>query len=40
MQRVPVRIHVQADDETRRVLLPGLSADVNVDTRDDGQHHG
>ncbi|WP_414451033.1 HlyD family secretion protein [Burkholderia sp. 22PA0099] len=40
VQRVPVRIHVQANDETRRVLLPGLSVDVNVDTRDDGQHHG
>ncbi|WP_420978631.1 HlyD family secretion protein [Burkholderia gladioli] len=40
VQRVPVRIHVDTDDETRRVLLPGLSVDVNVDTRDDGQHHG
>ncbi|MBN3726145.1 HlyD family secretion protein [Burkholderia sp. Ac-20379] len=40
VQRVPVRIHVQTDDDTRRVLLPGLSVDVNVDTRDDGQHHG
>ncbi len=40
VQRVPVRIHVDTDDETRRVLLPGLSVDVDVDTRDDGQHHG
>ncbi|NIE85306.1 MULTISPECIES: HlyD family secretion protein [unclassified Burkholderia] len=40
VQRVPVRIHVDTDDETRRVLLPGLSVDVDIDTRDDGQHHG
>jgi membrane fusion protein, multidrug efflux system len=33
VQRVPVRIHVDMGQETRRVLVPGLSATVNVDTR-------
>ncbi|WP_246795907.1 HlyD family secretion protein [Burkholderia perseverans] len=40
VQRVPVRIHVDTDDETRRVLLPGLSVNVDVDTRGDGNQHG
>ncbi|MBI0327380.1 HlyD family secretion protein [Burkholderia plantarii] len=40
VQRVPVRIHVDTDDEARRVLLPGLSVNVDVDTRDDGNQHG
>ncbi|KAF1007563.1 MAG: HlyD family secretion protein [Burkholderia sp.] len=40
VQRVPVRIHIDTDDETRHVLLPGLSVNVDVDTRDDGLHHG
>jgi membrane fusion protein (multidrug efflux system) len=34
VQRVPVRIAVDASAETRRVLLPGLSLKVEVDTRD------
>jgi membrane fusion protein (multidrug efflux system) len=33
VQRVPVRIHVDMGQETRRVLVPGLSVTVNVDTR-------
>lgn len=33
VQRVPVRIHVTAGDEARKVLVPGLSVTVNVDTR-------
>jgi len=33
VQRVPVRIRVQADAQTRSVLLPGLSVTVDVDTR-------
>jgi membrane fusion protein, multidrug efflux system len=33
VQRVPVRIHVDADEEARKVLLPGLSVTVKVDTR-------
>ncbi|ACR30088.1 HlyD family secretion protein [Burkholderia glumae] len=40
VQRVPVRIHVDTDDQARRVLLPGLSVTVDVDTRDDGNQHG
>jgi DHA2 family multidrug resistance protein len=32
VQRVPVRIHVDAGPEARRVLLAGLSATVKVDT--------
>jgi membrane fusion protein (multidrug efflux system) len=32
VQRVPVRISVNAGPEARRVLLPGLSAEVAVDT--------
>jgi membrane fusion protein (multidrug efflux system) len=33
VQRVPVRIHIDAGQETRNVLLPGLSVTVSVDTR-------
>lgn len=33
VQRVPVRIAVDASAETRRVLVPGLSLKVDVDTR-------
>jgi membrane fusion protein (multidrug efflux system) len=32
VQRVPVRIHVDADADARQVLLPGLSVTVTVDT--------
>jgi membrane fusion protein (multidrug efflux system) len=33
VQRVPVRIHVEAGEEARNVLVPGLSVTVKVDTR-------
>ncbi|CAM2165486.1 membrane fusion protein, multidrug efflux system [Paraburkholderia sacchari] len=33
VQRVPVRIRVDTGPETRRVLLPGMSVTVDVDTR-------
>nr|WP_174293185.1 HlyD family secretion protein [Sphingomonas bacterium] len=33
VQRVPVRIRVDAGDQARRVLVPGLSVSVSVDTR-------
>jgi membrane fusion protein (multidrug efflux system) len=33
VQRVPVRIRVQATPEAQRVLVPGLSATAKVDTR-------
>ncbi len=33
VQRVPVRIRVDANQETRNLLLPGLSVTVRVDTR-------
>jgi membrane fusion protein (multidrug efflux system) len=33
VQRVPVRIHVDAGGEARKVLVPGLSVTVRVDTR-------
>lgn len=33
VQRVPVRIHVEAGEEARKVLVPGLSVSVKVDTR-------
>ncbi len=33
VQRVPVRIRVDADAQTRSLLLPGLSVTVDVDTR-------
>ena len=34
VQRVPVRIRVDAGREARSVLVPGLSVTVHVDTRD------
>ena len=33
VQRVPVRIHVDLGQEARKVLVPGLSVTVRVDTR-------
>jgi membrane fusion protein (multidrug efflux system) len=33
VQRVPVRIHVDAGEEAHKVLVPGLSVTVKVDTR-------
>ncbi len=33
VQRVPVKIHIDAGAETRNLLLPGLSVTVYVDTR-------
>jgi membrane fusion protein (multidrug efflux system) len=33
VQRVPVRIHIDAGDEARSLLVPGLSVTVKVDTR-------
>ncbi|MDE1181840.1 HlyD family secretion protein [Paraburkholderia sp.] len=33
VQRVPVRIHLDVGAETRKVLLPGMSVNVDVDTR-------
>jgi membrane fusion protein (multidrug efflux system) len=33
VQRVPVRIHVDAGEEARKVLVPGLSVTVKVDTK-------
>ncbi|GHC86058.1 HlyD family secretion protein [Novosphingobium pokkalii] len=33
VQRVPVRIRINAGEESRKVLVPGLSLTVNVDTR-------
>jgi membrane fusion protein, multidrug efflux system len=33
VQRVPVRIRVDTGPETRKVLLPGLSVTVEVDTQ-------
>ena len=38
VQRVPVRIRIEADDSTRQRLVPGLSVTVDVDTR--GSQHG
>jgi membrane fusion protein (multidrug efflux system) len=35
VQRVPVRIHIDTDEQTRKLLLPGLSVTVEVDTRND-----
>lgn len=40
VQRVPVRIRVQADPGLRPALVPGLSVTVDVDTRDDGRSGG
>jgi len=39
VQRVPVRIHIDASDETRAVLLPGLSVTVRIDTRSGRDSH-
>jgi membrane fusion protein (multidrug efflux system) len=36
VQRVPVRFRIEADDATRARLIPGLSVDVSVDTRQAG----
>ncbi len=33
VQRIPVRIAIDAGQETRQLLVPGMSADVTVDTR-------
>ena len=33
VQRIPVRIHIDAGDEARSVLVPGLSVTVHIDTR-------
>ncbi len=33
VQRIPVRIAIDAGEKTRRLLVPGMSADVTVDTR-------
>jgi membrane fusion protein (multidrug efflux system) len=41
VQRVPVRIAIDAGPDARRVLVPGLSVTVTVDTvaaKDDGRH--
>jgi membrane fusion protein, multidrug efflux system len=46
VQRVPVRIRLDANEQTRKLLVPGLSVTVNVDTRDEhptntaGNSHG
>jgi membrane fusion protein (multidrug efflux system) len=36
VQRVPVRIHIETNEQTRALLLPGLSVTVRVDTRNEG----
>jgi len=36
VQRVPVRIRVDATEQQRNVLIPGMSVEVTVDTREDG----
>jgi multidrug resistance efflux pump len=33
VQRIPVRIAIQAGPEVRRLLIPGMSVHVTVDTR-------
>jgi membrane fusion protein (multidrug efflux system) len=33
VQRVPVRIRIEADDKVRRLLVPGLSVTAVVDTK-------
>jgi membrane fusion protein (multidrug efflux system) len=38
VQRVPVRVRVDADAATKALLLPGLSVTVTIDTRGDGGH--
>jgi len=37
VQRVPVRIRIDADPQTSKLLLPGLSVTVDVDTRSERQ---
>ena len=37
VQRVPVRIRLDTDETTRKLLVPGLSVTVEVDTRDPGE---
>ncbi|GLQ95481.1 HlyD family secretion protein [Dyella acidisoli] len=37
VQRVPVRIRLDTDEKTRKLLLPGLSVTVEVDTREPGE---
>jgi membrane fusion protein (multidrug efflux system) len=37
VQRVPVRIRLQADAATRERLLPGLSVTVDIDTKQEGE---
>jgi membrane fusion protein, multidrug efflux system len=36
VQRVPVRIRIDTDEQTRKLLVPGLSVTVDVDTRSAG----
>jgi len=36
VQRVPVRIRIDTNDQTRKQLVPGLSVTVDVDTRAEG----
>src|SRR3546814_8737434 len=33
VQRIPVRIAIDAGPETRKLLVPGMSVEVSVDTR-------
>jgi membrane fusion protein (multidrug efflux system) len=45
VQRVPVRIRIDTDEQTRKLLMPGLSVTVDVDTRTQarnsaGDNHG
>ncbi|HDR9496628.1 TPA: HlyD family secretion protein, partial [Burkholderia stabilis] len=42
VQRVPVRIRLSANARAQRMLLPGLSVTVDVDTRSaaNEQRHG
>jgi membrane fusion protein (multidrug efflux system) len=40
VQRVPVRIRIDANEQTRRLLVPGLSVTVDVDTHPAGGDHG
>ncbi|PLZ04044.1 multidrug ABC transporter permease [Burkholderia sp. WAC0059] len=40
VQRVPVRIRIDTDSQTRERLLPGLSVTVDVDTRSSPTHPG
>ena len=37
VQRVPVRIRLDTDEQTQKLLLPGLSVTVDVDTREQPQ---